>query len=77
MNIFIHQVCPIPGLIASFAEGARAALLKLAPKLIGQNPLEIETIYARMEKELQGHEYAKAPIDIALWDILGKVMAVS
>ena len=45
----------------------------MAPALIGQNPLEISRIHEIMDRELKGHNYAKSPIDMALWDIFGKV----
>lgn len=52
--------------------GVRAALALLAPALIGQNPLALDHINAVMDTQLPGHPYAKAALDIACWDILGK-----
>jgi L-alanine-DL-glutamate epimerase-like enolase superfamily enzyme len=52
--------------------GIRAALDLLAPALIGQNPLALDHINALMDTQLPGHLYAKAALDIACWDILGK-----
>jgi 4-hydroxyproline betaine 2-epimerase len=54
------------------ALGARAAIAQLAPSLIGVNPLPIENVRTVMDETLTGHNYAKAAIDIALWDIAGK-----
>lgn len=54
------------------ALGARAALCQMAPDLIGfafQHPLQLQR---RMEELLNGHAYAKAALDIAAWDLLGK-----
>ena len=54
------------------ALGARAALCQMAPDLIGfafQHPLQLQR---RMAELLNGHAYAKAAIDIAAWDLLGK-----
>ena len=67
------KVCPMPFLLASYANGLRAAIREFGPQLIGQNPLEIDKINHIMDKHLQGHTDAKTPIDIACWDILGKV----
>ncbi|WP_210364054.1 dipeptide epimerase [Bacillus sp. REN3] len=44
----------------------------LAPALIGKNPLEIERIHDEMDGLLYGSPTAKAAIDIACFDILGK-----
>jgi L-alanine-DL-glutamate epimerase-like enolase superfamily enzyme len=51
----------------------RAGLTELAPHLIGLDPLNIGEINRVMDTSLRGHPYAKAPIDIACWDLLGKV----
>ena len=55
-----------------FAAGARAAIAQMAPSLIGENPLQIENVRTTMDSALAGHNYAKAAIDIALWDLSGK-----
>jgi len=44
----------------------------LAPVLIGQNPLEIEKIHDLMNKAIYSSPTAKAAIDIACFDIMGK-----
>ena len=56
-----------------FAEGVRAGLRDLCPKLIGEDPTKIKLINCLMDHHLKGHPYVKSPIDIACWDILGKV----
>ncbi len=52
--------------------GLRAALAILAPALIGEDPSRIDALNRAMDLILPGHPYAKAPLDIALWDILGR-----
>ena len=54
-------------------KGCRTGIKKLAPALIGQNPLELLKLNDYMDKCLKGHPYVKSPIDVACWDILGKV----
>jgi L-Ala-D/L-Glu epimerase len=44
----------------------------LGPVLLGRNPLEIERIHELMNKAIYGAPTAKAAIDIACFDILGK-----
>ncbi|RWK59910.1 MAG: mandelate racemase [Mesorhizobium sp.] len=58
--------------LPAFAKGAVAAIGVLAPHLIGQNPLQLDRINHLMDNTLYGHPYAKSPLDMACWDILGK-----
>ena len=53
--------------------GIRAGLETLAPVLIGEDPLALEQLNATMDLNLPGHPYVKSAIDMACWDILGKV----
>ncbi len=67
------ECCPLgSAYLPSFARGVRAGLAEIGPKLIGQDPTNLSQINAVMNRSLRGHPYAKAPIDIACWDILGK-----
>ena len=54
------------------ALGARAALAEMAPGLIGRSLLAPLLLRRRMDGLLNGHNYAKAAIDVAAMDILGK-----
>jgi o-succinylbenzoate synthase len=49
------------------------ALDKISPKLIGMCPLRIEHVVEIMDETVSGNPSAKAAIDMALHDILGKV----
>ncbi len=67
------EVCPLgPGYQAEFAGGARAAIVELAPQLIGLDPTKLGLINHEMDRLLHAHNYAKSAIDLACWDILGK-----
>jgi len=61
-----------------FAENAwsiKAAIDRyLAPALIGENPDDIERLLLHMDAVLHEYSFAKAAIDIALWDIAGKAV---
>ncbi|KXH87063.1 mandelate racemase/muconate lactonizing enzyme family protein [Sporosarcina sp. HYO08] len=48
----------------------------LAPKLIGQNPIQMEKIHEIMDAEIYGVPTAKAAIDIACYDAVGKALGV-
>ncbi len=58
--------------LPAHAAGVRAGVQTLAPALLGMNALAPENINRRMDETLPGHPYAKAALDIACWDILGK-----
>jgi muconate cycloisomerase len=45
----------------------------LQPALCGQDPCDIERLTARMRGALAGHPFTRAALEMALWDILGKV----
>jgi L-alanine-DL-glutamate epimerase-like enolase superfamily enzyme len=71
------ETCPIgPTYAEAFAEGARAALGQMASGLIGTEVLPL-TVHRRMASLLNGHAYAKAAIDIAVHDALGKSIGQS
>ena len=72
------ETCPVgPTYAQSHALGARAALTQIAPALIGTDLLGIRALHRQMDSQLNGHQYAKAAIDIAAHDLLGKHTGLS
>ena len=70
------ETCPLGPVYAdAHAAGARAALAHMAPGLIGTELLPL-AVHRKMDALLSGHAYAKAAIDIALHDALGKSLGV-
>lgn len=68
------ECCPLgSAYLPSYAKGVRAGIAEIGPKLIGLDPTDLGPLNRRMDAVLRGHLYVKAPIDIACWDILGKV----
>lgn len=68
------ECCPLgSAYLPAYALGVRSGIAELAPKLIGIDPTDIGTLNRHMDAVLRGHPYVKAPLDIACWDILGKV----
>ncbi|MEP6535201.1 MAG: cis-3-hydroxy-L-proline dehydratase [Bryobacteraceae bacterium] len=68
------EVCPLgPAYLAAYAAGARTGIAELAPGLLGQDPTELANLNRRMDQLMRGHPYVKSAIDMACWDILGKV----
>lgn len=59
--------------LPSFAEGTREAIRVLASVLIGLDPMNLSKLHQAMDAVLLGQNNAKSAIDIACWDILGKV----
>lgn len=71
------EVCPLgPAYLPAYANGVRTGIAELAPHLIGLDPTETGVVSLAMDKHLKGHPYVKSPIDMACWDILGKVAGV-
>ena len=68
------ECCPLgSAYLPSYAKGVRAGIAEIGPKLIGLDPTDLGPLNRQMDAVLRGHLYVKAPIDIACWDILGKV----
>ncbi len=45
----------------------------LGPALVGTNPLDVRSALVTMDRTMDGSEPAKAAVEMALWDIAGKV----
>ena len=68
------EVCPLgASYLPSYAEGARTGIGVLARHVIGRDPRHIGALNRVMDDEMRGHAYVKSAIDIACWDILGRV----
>ena len=73
-SIRYGEVVPLgPNCLPSYAAGVRAGLRQLCPSLLGLDPTQVGVVNHKMDYELKGHPYVKSPIDMACWDILGKV----
>ena len=53
---------------------ARDVEAVLAPAVLGEDPRRIAYLVQKMDRALEGVEEAKAGIEMALWDILGKAL---
>ena len=68
------ECCPLgPAYLPAYAEGVRAGIRQIAPSLIGCDPTHLGVLDRRMDSALRGHAYVKSAIDVACWDILGKL----
>ncbi len=67
------ETCPLgPAYQPQHAAGARAALGQVAPYVLGLDASCIGLVNDAMDAALLGHGYAKAAIDIACWDLVGR-----
>ena len=62
-----------PFYLPAYAEGTRTGIAMLAPYLIGKDPTNLAAINRVMDAALKGHPYVKSALDMACWDIFGKV----
>jgi len=68
------EVCPLgPVYLPAYAAGARTGMQQLGPQLIGEDPTQLQALNGTMDRLLKGHPYVKSAIDMACWDIFGKV----
>jgi len=58
--------------VPAHGPGIRAGMETMAPVILGQDPRMNELVERAMDLCLPGHLYAKAPVDLACWDIMGK-----
>lgn len=57
-------------------DGVRAAMSVLAPSIIGLDPTHLTIINATMDQQMVGNNEAKAALDIACWDLMGKKLGM-
>jgi len=68
------ESCPFgPVYLPAHALGVRSGLAELAPHLIGRDPTAVERLNEIMDAALPGHYHAKSVLDLAFWDIAGKL----
>ena len=71
------ETCPVgPTYAEAHTGGARAALTVMAEGLIGADATP-GTLRRKMDTLLNGHNYAKAALDIAAYDLMGKSLGVN
>jgi len=58
--------------VPAHGPGIRSGLETLAPAILGQDPRKVELLERAMDRCLPGHLYAKQPVDMACWDLMGK-----
>ena len=67
------EFCPCgDNYMVAHQQGTQACAPLLAKVLLGRDPRQVHQIERIMDNAIKGHGYAKAAIDAACWDILGK-----
>lgn len=59
--------------LPAYGEGARTGLRELGPNILNHDATCLEQLNNHMDSVMRGHPYVKTAIDMACWDILGKV----
>jgi L-alanine-DL-glutamate epimerase-like enolase superfamily enzyme len=67
---------PVPPYLGTTQDMLVDAIRYLTPVLVGRNPLDVEGIHAQMERTLGGNQAAKAGIDIAIYDLIGRELGL-
>ncbi|MGR3484754.1 MAG: mandelate racemase/muconate lactonizing enzyme family protein [Paracoccaceae bacterium] len=57
--------------VPAHGPGIRAGIETMAPFVLGLDPRRVLDVERTMDLALPGHLYAKAPIDMACWDLAG------
>ena len=66
--------CPLgANYLPMFPAATRAGISELAPHLLGHDPTRLGALNSRMDWLMTGQPAPKSAIDMACWDILGKV----
>ena len=71
------EVCPLGATyLPGFAGGVIAALEEIGPAVLGVDVTSLGAVADAMETALRGHGYAKSVLEVACWDLLGKIVDV-
>ena len=57
---------------AQHLPGQLAGVAALAPAIVGADPRSPQAVHRLMTAAMTGHPYAKAPVDIAVWDLAAR-----
>ncbi|SFG85041.1 L-alanine-DL-glutamate epimerase [Halopelagius inordinatus] len=80
----VHTDAGVTGIGESYRGGGVTEVMEYMKRfLVGENPLDVERLFRRMVQETSGHGgttgkvvTAASGIEIALWDVAGKVLGV-
>lgn len=70
------EASPRPPLLGETTQSVLGAIEKIAPALLGQDPCRIEHLISLMDQVIMRNTAAKAALDIAIHDLLGRAWGV-
>ena len=71
------EVSPAPAFMGEESRIIKGIVdLFLGPAVVGMDPFAMELIHARMDQAISGNGAAKAALDIALYDLQGKILGL-
>jgi L-alanine-DL-glutamate epimerase-like enolase superfamily enzyme len=69
----LGEVCPIGTYyMRGWADAARVGIPYIARMILGEDPFAVERLNRHWDDQFKDDLYVKAPVDMALWDIMGK-----
>jgi muconate cycloisomerase len=72
------EACPVPAFTAETQESITTAINgPIGERLVGENPLHIRPTIHALEPQLMHRPFTLTAIDVALWDVAGKLLDVS
>lgn len=73
----LGETNPLPGFTAESPESVMQMLRsRVGPAVLGMDPTNVGALHARMDAAAPGNPFAKAPIDIAAYDLWGQSLRV-
>ena len=73
----IGEAAPLPIYSEESVETVKFVIDRyLTPAILGMNPFDMEKILVRFDQVIKGNPVAKAGMEYALWDIMGKALEV-
>jgi L-alanine-DL-glutamate epimerase-like enolase superfamily enzyme len=77
-HVGVGEAAPFPGETEATAADVAAVLRAvLVPAALGADPADLEALHARLDRATPGHLWAKAALDLACHDALGRRLGVS
>ena len=61
---------------AQHLPGQLAGVAALAPAIVGADPRSPQAVHRLMTAAMTGHPYAKAPVDVAVWDLAARAAGI-
>jgi len=71
------EACPVPAFTAETQESIVALVgQRVKPLLVGEDPLRHRPLLRRLERVLFGCPFTLTAVDVALWDVAGKLLGL-